>query len=277
MGDSNFGELLFGSFRSAFANILSYLPVMLVFALLSTVLTLLFSSWLTSALNSGGGVFLVQLTLTVIAQVLFAAYQLFITALASDAYNDAEPSLPEAGMVALTRTPTMVAAAFLSMIPIGIGLLLCGFPAIIVAVFLSLTAPCVALGDEGPIGSMRESFELVQGNWLQTFLLFMVCGFLISIPMFLIMLPLFFLGVPAVLEFAKDWSINIFGILMFFLAALFGYFFWNFTIILATHIYKDYSGESAGGSGATGGSGYSPASGGSAGSRGWGSLPIRRR
>jgi hypothetical protein len=80
---------------------------------------------------------------------------------------------------------------FLSGILIVVGTVLCFLPGIWVAISLCLTPVCHAIERTGSTGSMSRSFELVKGQWWETFGLAIVVYLIMMVITYALMIPLY--------------------------------------------------------------------------------------
>ena len=77
--------------------------------------------------------------------------------------------------LALKRSASYLAFLIISFLLIAIGLVLLIIPGIIISVYLAFGAYLVIDG-MGPIESIKESFRLVKGRWIATFLILTILG-----------------------------------------------------------------------------------------------------
>ncbi len=93
-----------------------------------------------------------------------------------------------------------------------VGFILLIIPGIWFANMMSMIAPVIAIEGLGPIGAMRRSYQLVQGNWWETFAFLLVVGLiggtaaqmvqLIAIPLFVVGSVSFAFGITIALGVA---------------------------------------------------------------------------
>ncbi len=100
----------------------------------------------------------------------------------------------------LSRLPTLLAAQFIAGLLIVAGLLLFIVPGILIAIMFSLIIPAVVVEQKGVFESLGRSRQLVHQRWGNTFVIMLVGGLIVSVPLGVVNAAASFLGVvnPAV-------------------------------------------------------------------------------
>jgi len=103
----------------------------------------------------------------------------------SELIENNKTSLGSAVRFTARKLPSLLAAAILLAIIIGIGLIALIIPGIILAIMFSLTISAIMIENVGTIEGMSRSRALVSHRWLKTFAIFFIVGIILAIASFI--------------------------------------------------------------------------------------------
>lgn len=99
-----------------------------------------------------------------------------LVVMVSMAARGTQPNAAEALGVVRGRAGVVIGAVLLSTVLVFVGLLLFVVPGIWALVTLMPLVAVIVDGTDGVLGSVRSTFELVRGHWLQVFALVLILG-----------------------------------------------------------------------------------------------------
>lgn len=147
-----------------------------------------------------------------IASAVFFGFLYLAAARAVGEELSQEPSGRSIVGAALTGLLGWLIASFLVFIGGFIGFLLLIIPGIWLVISMSMIAQAIAVEGIGPISAMRRSYNLVKGNWWETFGFLLLVGLiggtasqvvqLVAVPLFIVGTPSFAFGVTIALGVA---------------------------------------------------------------------------
>jgi len=112
---------------------------------------------------------------------------------ASDLIQKGKASLPESLNFTAHKLPSLLIATLITGILTALGFLALIVPGIIIYIMFFLVIPVIMIENMGAIDSLSRSRTLANNRWLETFVLALIVGLIIGIPVFIlnfIMIPL---------------------------------------------------------------------------------------
>jgi hypothetical protein len=177
------GDILDGAFKIYRARfvplflsaLLPYLPMVISGGFFAVAL----GTGASSAAAAGGIAMLISVPLMLIGFVIATGS---ITYIVSEAYQGRSADLGDGMRRALARGLPVTGTVVLSLLAIGVGLVLCIVPGVILGMMFFAAVPVVVLEGRGPIEAMQRSSDLSKGALGQIFVVLLVAGLISALP-----------------------------------------------------------------------------------------------
>jgi len=105
---------------------------------------------------------------------------------ASDLIEKGKASLGESFNFTVYKLPSLLIATLITGILTALGLLALILPGIIIYIMFFLVIPIIMIENIGALDSLSRSRRLVSNRWLKTFVLALIVGLIIGIPVFIL-------------------------------------------------------------------------------------------
>ncbi len=104
----------------------------------------------------------------------------------SDLIEKGKASLGESFNFTVYKLPSLLIATLITGILVALGLLALIVPGIIIYIMFFLVIPAIMIENIGALDSLSRSRRLVSNRWLKTFVLALIVGLIIGIPVFIL-------------------------------------------------------------------------------------------